>query len=247
LDWWNGLEGVNKAVWAEVKAEFLKDYEYRIDGESQFRMLTLKQKAGETVVDFFSRVSLAMQDVKKGVPASTDDQVKAGHAQAMLHVLKNLFISGLREDLRKEVLRHTITTLTQAKEQARKAEFLHATGQLENRGISSLAIEEMVCSIEQVVQLDDKELNEDELCDEEIAVINHVRHRRGKKLLRFPRRRIAATGAGTPRGPFNGKCFNCDKVGHLARNCLQPRREQVRSVDEERKETASIGLAPLNW
>jgi len=196
LDWWNGLEGVNKAVWAKVKAEFLKDYEYRIDGESRFRLLTLKQKVGETVVDFFSRVSLAMQDVKKGVPATTNDDVEEGHSQSMLHVLKNLFVSRLREDLRKEVLHHMITTLAQAKEQARKAEFLHSTGQLDNKGISSLAIEELICSVDQVVHLDDKDLNEDKLCEDEIAVINHIRHRKGKRLSRFPRRRIAATGAG---------------------------------------------------
>jgi hypothetical protein len=33
--------------------------------------------------------------------------------------------------------------------------------------------------------------------------------------------------------PFKGKCFNCDKEGHLARNCPSPKRARINTSSAE--------------
>jgi len=52
ITWWDSMRisGKNTAVWSGIKYEFLIDYDYRITGESAFRLLTLRQKLGENVV-----------------------------------------------------------------------------------------------------------------------------------------------------------------------------------------------------
>lgn len=32
---------------------------------------------------------------------------------------------------------------------------------------------------------------------------------------------------------FTGKCYNCDRPGHRSADCRQPRKNGIRSVDEE--------------
>ena len=36
---------------------------------------------------------------------------------------------------------------------------------------------------------------------------------------------------GFPPRPFSGKCHNCDEVGHYARDCPHPRRQQIGAVE----------------
>ena len=33
--------------------------------------------------------------------------------------------------------------------------------------------------------------------------------------------------------PFKGKCFNCDMEGHIARNCMAPRRARINTANAE--------------
>jgi len=64
ISWWNSLKisGKDIASWATVKSEFLKDYDYRISGESGSRLITVKQKMGESVTDYYARSTLAIED-----------------------------------------------------------------------------------------------------------------------------------------------------------------------------------------
>jgi hypothetical protein len=48
-----------------------------------------------------------------------------------------------------------------------------------------------------------------------------------------PRKPVAKEGAGgdrsrRPRKPRTPKCFNCDSVGHLAKDCTEPTKPKVR-------------------
>jgi len=39
------------AEWSVIKSEFLKDHDYRTTGESAFKLLALKEKLNEGVID----------------------------------------------------------------------------------------------------------------------------------------------------------------------------------------------------
>jgi len=99
--------------------------------------------------------------------------------------------------------------------------------------------------LDQIMLLEAKDEDEEEMRDEEIAAINAYRTRKGRKPCKGGfRHRIAA------QTPFTGKCFNCDRVGHLSRNCRQPRREssnpnQIKAIQEERPSLAPLN--PLKW
>jgi len=247
ISWWNSLKisGKDIASWPVVKAEFLKDYDYRITGESAFQLVTVKQKLGESVTDYYARSALAIEDSSRGLPETGSDAELARQRTTVTHFQRNIFISGLREELRTEVLRHDTNTLDEAKEQARRAEFLSSRNQLKPATISAIYMDELEALLDQIMRLDARDEDEEEMREEEIAAINAYRHRKGRKPFKGGfRRKISA------QTPFTGKCYNCDKVGHLARNCRLPRREtsnsgQVKAIQEEKPSLAP--LSPLNW
>jgi len=228
-----------------VKTEFLKDYDYRITGESAFQLVTIKQKLGESVTDYYTRSALAIEDSAQGLPETGSEAELARQKTTVTHLQRNIFISCLREELRTEVLRHDTNTLDEAKEQAQRAEFLSSRNQQKPAAISAIYMDELEALLDQIMCLEAKDEDEEEIREEEIAAINAYRTRKGRKPIRGGfRRRISA------QTPFTGKCFNCDKVGHISRNCRQPLREtsnqgQVKSIQEERPSLAP--LSPLNW
>lgn len=239
ISWWESLEeaGFDVRNWQLLKEEFLKDFDYRIQKESAFQLLNLRQKVGESIVEYFARVSHAVADMSRGLlEVEEDEEEKATLKKAMKHVQKNLFISGMRESLKTAVLRTPPASLEDAKEAGRKAEFIE--GQKGSQtSVSISAIEtnrELSEMLESIMSLDtpEEEDQEDQLQEQEIAVINNWRRSRGRRPLsnRFNTRRRT----GGPAGPFSGKCHNCDKVGHMARYCKAPRNPRaVRSMDDE--------------
>jgi len=246
ITWWNSMRisGKDMATWSVVRNEFLKDYDYRITGESAFKLLTLKQKLNESIVDYYARTALAIEDSSRGLDEPEDEDEIAVQKQAVRHFHRYMFISGLREDLRSEVLRHDVRTLDDAKEQARRAEFLRNQNQLKPAAISAIFVDELSALLDQVMSLDARDEDEEELRDEEIAAINAYRGKKGRKPYRGgPRRRVAAQS----NSNSTIKCFNCDKMGHMARNCRAPKREnQIRAIQED-EEKPLLKLSPLNW
>jgi|GEM_PF-5404293 len=247
ISWWNSMRisGKDMTVWSIVKNEFLKDYDYRITGESAFKLLTLKQKLNESVVEYYARTALAIEDSSRGLDEPTEeDDAATVQKEAVRHFHRYMFISGLREDLRSEVLRHEVKTLDEAKEQARRAEFLRNQNQLKPAAISAIFVDELSALLDQVMSLDARDEDEEELRDEEIAAINAYRGKKGRKPYRGgPRRRVAAQS----NSHSTIKCFNCDKMGHMARNCRAPKREnQIRAIQED-EEKPLLKLSPLNW
>ena len=44
----------------------------------------------------------------------------------------------------------------------------------------------------------------------------------------------------TPGNPETHKCYNCDRVGHLARFCKAPKKTQISSILDEPEEMSNI-------
>lgn len=97
ISWWNSLKisGKDIASWATVKSEFLKDYDYRITGESAFQLVTVKQKLGESVTDYYARAALAIEDSARGLPETGSDAELARQKTTVTHFQRHIFISGL--------------------------------------------------------------------------------------------------------------------------------------------------------
>lgn len=115
------------------------------------------------------------------------------------HMQKHLFIGGLRENLRAEVLKISTATLIETLMQASKAKLIH------NKQMHKIfAVEDLV---QQHETQNDKELDTDE-----IMAINCWRAKCGK----WP---ITKTPTGI-------KCYKCNKMGHMSRDCRAPRRRQ---------------------
>ena len=233
LRWWESMvdSGENVEDWPTVKAEFLKDYDYRMTNESAYKLLNLRQKAGERTTPFFARISSAIQDMARGTPEETTDETRAAALRMLSHVQKNLFISGLKESLRKAVLRHPPSTLKDAKEMARQAEFLEEGTNMKPEMTTS-GIEEVCAALDLVMAIEPDERDEEELHDDEIAAINNWRKTKGRKPFNksFKRRNFSNNG------PPVGKCYNCGKEGHISRNCRAPRSGGIRSMDHGSKE-----------
>ena len=98
LEWWGSYRdsGADINNWEEVKTEFLKDYDYRMTGESSYKLISLKMKIGESVVDFFSRVSKATMDMKRGIADEPTADTKAASERMLRHVQKNLFYKRIK-------------------------------------------------------------------------------------------------------------------------------------------------------
>ena len=227
LGWWDSLKHstIDKGNWAQLKRQFISDYDYRISNSSTYRIQTLKQKIGEGVVTFFSRVSQAVDDMYNGMPLETNRDRVESREETILHTHKNLFVSGLRENLRAAVLNHPIPTLDEAKEQAKKAECLAGA---ERPKPTATMWEEVASIMDTVIEVDNRGDEDDDFHEEEVMAINNWRQRHNRRPVKWtPRRRTQSSG------PFTGKCHNCDKTGHIARNCREPRRNlPIRAMDD---------------
>jgi hypothetical protein len=211
--WWRTLKrkGIDISKWKEVKKEFLETYAPTITGRTAHAIGQLEQKSNESVNDFFGRLDQIIDEMMTSYPDGTTKSAKA-FEEARNHIQKYLFVGGLRETLRTDVLKVAPSNLIDAFKEACKSEVIH-----KRQNSSVFAIED----------IQDNEAPDD-LDEEEIAAINQRRFKMGKRPL--TRRRFNAAEV---------KCYNCNKMGHISKNCTAPRKKPIRAISDDKTEDES--------
>lgn len=242
VKWWKSLamQGIDTTKWSDVKKQFLTDYQFKIKGSVAYKLEALKQRSNERVIDFFSRVNEEMENFMEGVTQKTHSAA----VETRTHFQKAIFIAGLRDELKSQILtdKDARKTLLTARTAAQTLEYVDVAKRRTSVNPVS-AMKDMEDEIDQIGQDDNAD---EEVAEDEIALINKYRARIGRR----PMRRGGNRGVG---GRFTGKCFNCDRTGHRSSDCRQPKRNGVRSVneEEEHRETPEEQLSvisPLkNW
>jgi hypothetical protein len=244
VKWYKSLPmtGVDVTKWPEVKKQFLADYQFKIAGSVAYKLEVLRQKSNERVIDFFARVNEDFEHIMEEVSCKTS----ASSIETRTQIQKAIFIAGLRDELKSKILPDASArkTLMSVRKAAQTLEYVDLAKKKTANPV--LAMKEMENEIDMI---GNEEEADDECAEEEIAMINRYRAKIGKRPMR---RRGGGRGGGTIR--FTGKCFNCNLPGHRSLDCRQPKRNGVRSVDEEeeyrrenREENLSV-ISPLkNW
>lgn len=242
VKWYKSLPmlGVDTTKWSDVKKQFLLDYQFKITGSVAYRLEALKQRNNEKVIDFFARVNEEMENFMEGVT----HKAHSAAIETRTHFQKAIFIAGLRDEIKSQILTNEDArkTLLSAKKAAQTMEYVDVAKRRTSTN-PVLAMKEMEDEIDRIGEEEDVD---EEVAEEEIALINKYRARIGRR----PMRRGGNRGGGVR---FTGKCFNCNQPGHRSLDCRQPKRNGVRSVNEDegqrdhRDEQLSV-ISPLkNW
>jgi hypothetical protein len=141
------------------------------------------------------------------------------------HVQKQLFTGGLKESIRVEVLKAQSATLMDSLKEASKVKLI-----LKKPANRLFAIDET----------DDDE-HENDLDEDEIMAINQRRKRMGKRPINGRRNNFGGNNSNNNGQTNVIKCYNCNRLGHISKNCMAPRKKPIRSIQDEQNEQENGG------
>jgi hypothetical protein len=225
LIWWDALPNMSEHAdvhtnWEHLKAAFLDAYAPTYTAKATCTMFAeMQQKSGETVLDYYLRVDDAHKKLCTAKPIAMTTTVTmalpAGLALDQALLIKNegikqdeqfflhqLFVAGLKEDIRAKVMEANMPTVRESLRVARDTEVVYNDRRNKAAHISKIEM--------------DNNSTEGEEND-----INIIRGRDGK----FQANRgNGGTSNGANRGPntkpkFDGNCRYCKKYGHSQKFC----------------------------
>ena len=264
LIWWETLEdspNVDREVWADVQKEFLAAYAPRFTAKTTCtNFQELVQRSNENVHDYFLRVSEAFKKMCEAKPAdivtvridhgaATAAQAEAVKKEGIVDSERffkhQLFIAGLKEEIRTKIMEAGKTSIQESVTLARELEVIHED---RKKGHTVGAIN------------GNNDTEDNDMDEEDLAAINAVRFQRGKPPMRgFPRSpgNFNSNGRGNPNGssngnsngggqrpprsqqPFTGQCRFCKNSGHHQKDCRKRIAAKMPCVDAQGKPYAN--------
>lgn len=255
LTWWASMKDYNVDTknWNDVKAHFLKKFDPKSTAKTSCaNLMELSQRPGESATKFHFRLFKIYERLCEARPATIYDVVtvpavaaaatvaeqqaikKEGIEAMEMFIKHQLFIAGLREPLRSEVMKEGKATLGEAIDFADELESIYRKNE---KTINALA----ECN-DNVDAIDGGDaINIDDLADDELEAINMIRQRNGKKP--FMKRRNGNNGnnsnfrgkSNNSNGNGNIKCRYCKKPNHMQRECKSRLRDKAPMVDANGK------------
>ncbi len=229
LVWWYALKdhNVNTAVWAEVKAAFLKAYEPKYSPKLTFTNFgDLRQQNSELIHDFYLRITEVTRKMFAGRPAALYDirtdypnaganiwdlaTVKAIKKEGLeddeMYVRHQLFIAGMKEELRVKVIEANKATIGESVYYAIELETV-LNERKQKLNFAPLA-----------------EINFPDIDEDERTMINMYRYRKFNGGKSKPKR-------STPNAGGSTVCRYCKKTGHFQKECKSRLRDKAPMVD----------------
>jgi Retrotransposon gag protein len=249
LLWWKSLEDIPDFPknangqynnWDRVKEEFLAAYAVKYTPKSACtNFQDLVQRTGETVQDFYLRVNEAYQRLRESRPEAlfvvrynvdppvVADIKKEGIDDMGRFFLQQLFLAGLKEDIRIKTMEGGHTTVQASLTAARETEAI-LNDKAKRSMISAIRSEDDECENEEFENfftnyLGNKDENDLEPWEEQfIHKINAMRFVKGKKPFKFPGKRFDKTQA---------TCRYCSIKGHFQKECRKRLKDGKPMVD----------------
>ena len=240
LIWWDTLgekRSLDLKDWDSVKAEFLKYWEPKYSVKTTCaNFVELTQRTGEDGKAYYLRVHQAFKRLIDSRPEETENvRVAPSGAEgaitqddldaAKMEGLKDadaffkhqLFIAGLRSDLRAKVMEAGKNNIFDTLDVVIEQEIILA----DRRGPMKIT------SIKDDGDAEKNDIKVDEMDEEELAAVNAIRTRNGKPPFR---RKGKANG-----GKASIKCRYCKKMGHMQKECRSRIRDGAPMVDFQGK------------
>ena len=274
LTWWNSLDNEEvdniRVIWRELKKAFLNAYAPRYTARATCNIFVeLQQRSGESVQDYYLRVTESFRRLCEAKPEDMTTDIEADLvpradvpgtgltvAQALVYkkegirqdekyFLHQLFVAGLREDLRTKVMEAGRRNLKDSVNSARELEVI-----LQDRKIKG----------HHVAHIEHREEEEHIDVMYRKPIPRGSNHNRGG----FGRGRGQTGRPGTYATQFKGTCRYCKKYGHSQQRCIARKEKGAPLVDQYGKpyskgvqciedtednpiDMASLRIAPLNF
>jgi Retrotransposon gag protein len=242
LSWYNTLDniiGFNKEDWDKLKKKFLEAYAPKYSAKALcICFQDLRQKSDESVQDFYNKVSDTFHNAYQTKPdhkvtfvgtlpgtatqAECDVVLKQGVKHMQLLMLNTVFLGGLREEIRNQVLEDGPTNPDESVKAAREIESI-INDRRKEKGFHVTNIEGPPEDeeAEDVGEVDEQEAAK-------LREVNTILRKKGRPQYRFRVRPQRGQQRGSYRtganGSFNGTgaivCFFCNKPGHRIAQCL---------------------------
>ena len=251
LDWFSTLEIIpdfNIANWDSLKNEFLNAYAPKYTARATCTNFTeMQQRAGESVQAFYVRamdvyVKLKAQrgaeltEVRYAPAAGVAGEVQRraakleGIEDTSRFFMQQLFVAGLRDDIREKVMERDPRTLQASLEEARAMELI--VQDKRKKGLIT------------AIKGEDDDGEDEEYTEEEEALlerVNAIFRRNGKN----PGKYFNKNKRSFKPNP-NITCRGCGKKGHIEKYCWAAKKKTNTIADDENDEDYNVNSLAIS-